>query len=264
MENLLEAYRHYLISHAEFHQYRITDLVIGTSFTLLSLNNQWWGLALTLSKGCPCDEHDDLHFLQHSRQLSIPWVLENMHKLTYGNSIVGALVNALFHQWVVQHPERVQYVDPTELFLPGPKKIVLFGYFKHHVHLFEKQKLDWYVVEKKLDIIPPEHISRALAFDEDTWKEVIQKSELNLITGSSVINETVGMIFKHVSPFSINVLTGPSAGGIIEVLQSYPVHGIATSIVIDPDLLKTLIMLGSSARNLFQLKALQKVCVLIK
>jgi uncharacterized protein (DUF4213/DUF364 family) len=261
MKDILQAYEEYFFSHENLLQYKITYLAISPTFTLISLNHTWWGIALTNQGDTHCNENENKNFFKHFKQPTVKWILQNKHLTPYHNSILGALANAIFQQWVKENPTSMKYEDLLDDYLQHSSSILLFGYFKNFVSLLEKLPVEWYVIEKNLNVVPPTHLQRAIAFDDDRWKKLAQRSQLNIITGSTILNQTLTNILPHVPASSTNILTGPSAGGIIPVLRNYPIHVIAGSFIHSSRLAKKIISLGGSAHTLFQLKALKKVYI---
>ncbi|MCX7696826.1 MAG: DUF364 domain-containing protein [Bacteroidales bacterium] len=263
-KNIIHQYIEFILSNNFLAQKQISYLLIGRNFTLISLENKWWGIALTEHQHCCTQSHEQILFLKAFKRPTVQWLLEHLEQTPYFNSILCALANAWLQEQIDSKSVDFIEKDPVELIDLKGKVVTMVGYFQHYAHLFDDWELNWTVIEKDPQHVAPQHQHKIVLFDTDEWKKKIFHSDVNIITGSTVVNNTLEEIIHYVSPFAINVLTGLTAGGIPEVLAGYPIHFIAGSVVLSPKRTKKLTLLGAPGFAYFKLKALKKIVLTLR
>lgn len=260
---IVEHYLYFFKTNISFLEKQVTYLLVGKNFTIISLENTCWGIALTEHQHCCIQPEEQMTFFKAFQRPSVKWLIDHIELTPYANSIICALANAWLYQKIKSGLLTVDNKDPLELVDLKDKKITMVGYFQHYARYFEEQKIEWYVIEKEPEQIDPLHFHRFFSYEKEEWKNIICQSDINIITGSTIVNNTLPNILKHIKPTAINILTGPTAGGIPEVLSSYPLHIIATSLVTSPSKAKKLTALGAPGFIYFKLNALSKICLTI-
>jgi len=155
---------------------------------------------------------------------------------------------------IIQNQDPIGFVNLNE-----PKSICLVGAFHSYMHKIANSRSNLTVLELNEYAVPPEF--KKYYRPTANASEVFQESDIIIVTGSSLANNTFDQLFSLMPQQKQVIVVGPSAGLIPDVLFSRGVHTIGTTRVVDTDLVFRAIAEGAAGYHLF-MNGAQKICIL--
>lgn len=154
----------------------------------------------------------------------------------------------------------IHNTDPIDLIeLGGKKHIAVIGAFHNYIKKIIKTNNHLQVLELNEMALLPEH--RRYYRPADKYPEVLPLSDIVMITGYSLVNNTFDNLLETCNPKAQIVVIGPSSNVISEILFSKNVDIIGGILITRPDLLLDLISEGGSGYHLYKYCA-EKICIL--
>jgi uncharacterized protein len=89
----------------------------------------------------------------------------------------------------------------------------------------------------------------------------LEEAEIIVITGTALINDTIGDILSLIRPASQVIVVGPSTPMLPGVFEGTGITYLAGASIVDPERAFTIIMEGGGTKALYQSGALKKVYV---
>ncbi len=172
-----------------------------------------------------------------------------------------AVLNAVSSEIVAQSKYQIiEDKDPFELLdLSGQKTISIVGAFQTYIKKLSKSDHKLYVLElnesaldddQKQYYVPAENASRILPL-----------SDIIIITGLTLLNNTLDDLLKHIPANKQVIVVGPTAGLIPDILFKHHITIIGSTKITDPDRMFTIVSEGGAGFHLFQYCA-KKICLL--
>jgi uncharacterized protein (DUF4213/DUF364 family) len=223
----------------------ITDVRIGLYLSSVMLSDGSCGVAGTLNEiRAHCDkEKRDYGDFSPSRikGRSVLDLLETGKKTNITETLKIAVLNALSSRFI-KTPEYtlLENTDPIDLIDLSPgKTITVVGAFRSYIQKISSSGNKLFVLEFHQETLAEEH--RSFFVHANKYKEVLPVSEIVIITGLTLVNNTLDNLLKVIPPQAQVIVTGPSGNILPDVLFSHGVHIIGAMRIKDPELLFTLV-----------------------
>jgi uncharacterized protein len=171
-----------------------------------------------------------------------------------------AVMNALSAELLEESKYKVvQNLDPIELIdLSGQKQVCVVGAFLSYIKKVAESNSGLKVIELNENAVPEEY--RQYFVPSNLSEEVISQSDIVIITGSSLANNTLDRLLEIIPRKAKVILVGPTSGLIPDVLFSHGVDIIGATRIIDPGKMMELVAEGAAGFHLFQSCA-TKICI---
>jgi uncharacterized protein len=233
----------------------VERVVIGLFFTGVKLSDGSGGICFTPIKEIPeavcCPS--SARAMPSSGKLKNQPVSHYLDKLAENRPLEKAMSIAVLNAlsatcWRKQPPQDYAFdlgVDPVDkLTIPDDALVVVIGALIPYLKMLKERKRPFHILEKD---------TRTLKSDEMPYfvppekaHEVIAKADFLIITGTTVLNDTLEGILNHVRPGAEVVLVGPTAHTLPDAFFRRGVKSIGSIAVTDPDkLLDVLAEAGS-------------------
>jgi uncharacterized protein (DUF4213/DUF364 family) len=243
----------------------IADVRIGISMTAVRLSDGSCGVSSTLtneSQHCKKNNRDfgDFSPLRIKGHKVIE-LLETEKSSGIITTLRIASLNAISSQIISAGNYNVlENRDPVDLFdLSIPRTITIVGAFHSYINKISETKNRLYVLELDENEISPEE--RQFFVPAGDYKKVLPESDIIIITGLTLVNNTIDDLLASVPEKSAVVVAGPSGSIIPDVLFENKVSIIGATRITRPDVLFDLIGEGGGGYHLFGHCA-SKICIL--
>ncbi|MBI9068285.1 MAG: DUF364 domain-containing protein [Salinivirgaceae bacterium] len=154
----------------------------------------------------------------------------------------------------------IRETDPIDLLdLSGEKVITIVGAFHSYIKKVSKTKCHLNVLELNEEAMLPEH--RQYFVPAHKYTEVLPKSDIIVITGLTIVNNTLDDLLLACNDKAQVIITGPSSNLIPQVLFEKHIDIIGGTLISKPELLFPLISQGAAGYHLFTYCA-EKICIL--
>ena len=243
----------------------IKDVVAGIYLTAIRLSDNTVGMASTLPEKHPfCGKHErdfgeftplkikgrrvaDLLL----KDRSIPWI----------SSLQTAAVNAISSGLISSGRYNIiEDTDPVNLLdLSSKKTITLVGAFQSYIKEISAAGNKLYVLEFNESAFPENQKKYYVPATE--YEKVIPISDIVIITGQALVNNTISDLLNAVSNGTRVIVTGPSGSILPDVLFANKVNIIGCSRIVKPGKLFELISQGGKAYHLYEYHIARKICI---
>jgi uncharacterized protein len=239
----------------EIETLQVQRAVVGIFFSGVKLSNGEGGICFTPIKEIPeavcCPS--SAKAMPNSGKLVGQPILTYIEKMQHGGALQKALgiavLNALSSTyWRKCEPTHYNLkigLDPVEeMDIPNEATVVVIGALVPYIRLLKRRGKPFFILEKD---------PRTLKADEmpffrpqEEANKYISKADLLIITGTTLINDTLEEILSQKKPEAQVVLVGPTASMVPDAFFSRGVTAIGGIVATDPDqLLDTLLEAGS-------------------
>ncbi len=244
----------------------IEQVRIGVFETVIKLSNDSYGLATTLA-----GPHDHCYKIKRdSRPFSTGYIIgKNLYDLFYNansSSIVDTLriaaLNALSGNLINESNYKVEYnCDPFSLLdLSGIKNISIVGAFKSYINKLAETSHQWHVIELNKEAIEEKYQNHFIHADQAN--EVLQASDIIIITGFTLVNNTFRELKQSFPDQCQVVLVGPSSSFIPDILFKNKVNLVGAIRITDPGKVMQLVSEGASGFHFFKHSCAEKLCLI--
>ncbi len=243
----------------------ISDIRIGQYLTAVRLSDQSLGTASSLSDEHPfCAKHErdfgeftplkikgrkviDLLTIKKEGRL-----ISSLKTAVLGAISSGCITSGKYH--VVEGFDPVQLID-----LKPFKTVTVVGAFQSYIRTISETSNRLYVLELNEDALPTDQKKFYVPADE--YRRVLPESDIVLITGQTLVNNTIDDLLSAVKPGAQVAVTGPSSGILPDVLFANNVTMIGTLKIVKPEILFDIVGEGGMGYHLFEYCA-KKICIL--
>jgi len=243
----------------------IADVRIGISMTAVKLSDGTCGVSSTITgetQHCKKSnrEYGDFSPLKIKGHRVID-LLETEKSSGIITTLRIACLNAISSNIISAGSYNIlENSDPIDLFdLSIPRIITIVGAFHSYIKKISSTKNRLYVLELNENEIGPEE--RQFFVPASDFKKVLPESDIIIITGLTLVNNTIDDLLGSVPERSAVVVAGPSGSIIPDVLFANRVSIIGATRITKPDVLFDLIGEGGGGYHLFEYCA-QKICIL--
>lgn len=243
---------------------RIVEVRFGTRMTAVKLSDNSYGVVSTLMDlhhQCIKKKRDfeDFTPLKISGQY-----VSDLFKTTKESNLINtlriAILNAISTTIISQGKYKIiEDADPIDLIdLNSRKTITIVGAFNSYIKKIAPTDNELHVLE--LDKYAIADDFRKYFVPAQDYKLVIPKSDIVIITGLTLVNNTIDDLLAAVSPNTQVILTGPSSNIIPDILFQNKVNIIGTTRILNPDLLFQLVSEMGTVYHMFKYCA-QKISI---
>lgn len=172
-----------------------------------------------------------------------------------------ASLNAISSRIIEESPYRVVMdADPIDLIdLSKQKKVTVVGAFQSYIQKIAEAGCDLSVLEFSDEELIPEHKKFFVPAAE--YSKVLPGSDLAVITGLTLVNNTIDGLLSAIKPGGIVIVTGPSGSILPDLLFRNGVKMIGATRITDCRLLFDVVGQGGAGYHLFKYCA-RKITIL--
>lgn len=176
------------------------------------------------------------------------------------NTLKVAVLNAISSKIISDQNYKILYdTDPIDLLDLTPlKTITIVGAFQSYIKKIAATKNKLYVLE--LDENALNHDQKHFYIPAYEYPKILPVSDIVIITGLTLVNNTLDNLLACTSPQTQVVLTGPSSSLIPDILFRENVKIIGSTKITDPGLLFTVVSEAGTGFHLFKYCA-EKFCI---
>jgi len=256
----------YLKSKKDFDELTITRVIFGLRLTVVRLSDGSCGMASTVddSNPYPCKKARDFGDFSPSKfsgqKVSDLFLSEKSGRLI--ETLKVAVLNALSSRGRDAGEYKIlEDKDPIDLIeLNEGKKITIVGAFKSYIELIEETNSYLRVLELDRNAFMEKHVRYYVPADE--YPTVIPDSDILIITGLTLVNNTIDGLLEVVRPHTKVIVTGPSGNIVPEILFQNKVNIIGATKITDVEMLFKLVSEAGAAYHTFKYCA-KKICIVI-
>jgi uncharacterized protein (DUF4213/DUF364 family) len=243
----------------------ISDVRIGVHLSAVQLSDGSCGVSSTvtdINKYCEKRSRDygDFSPLKINGQ-KITGLFESVKKSCIIDTLRIAVLNAVSTKLLSGSNYRIiENADPIDLIdLNSGKTITIVGGFQTYIQRISETNNKLYVLELEEDALSKEQKQYYVPANE--YASVLPSSDIVIITGLTLVNNTIDGLLSSISPDAQVIVTGPSSSIIPDVLFDNKVNIIGATRITDPDLLFSIVGESGAGFHLFKYCA-QKISIL--
>lgn len=244
----------------------IEKLIAGVYLTAVKLSSGYSGLASNdLSSSDNCTHSRNRGFGDFTpgnfRGRKVADLFAIPEPTCFIKTLQLAVMNALSAELMeVSKYKVVQNLDPIELIdLSEKNQVCVVGAFLSYIKKVAESNSVLKIIELNENAVPEEY--RRYFVHSNLSEEVISRSDVVIITGSSLANNTLDRLLEIIPRKTKVVLVGPTSGLIPDVLFSRGVDIIGATRITDSDKMLELVAEGAAGFHLFKSCA-TKICIL--
>ncbi|MDD8012505.1 MAG: DUF364 domain-containing protein [Acidobacteriota bacterium] len=245
---------------------RIERLVIGVFFTAVQLSGGSCGLAHSELEGgrcCTTGHQRNLGEFSPGRLKgkTILDILNHADERPLFASVKMAVLNAISariiasgNYKIVAGRDPIEWIDAS-----AGRAVTIVGAFQAYMDKLSELSCTLQVLELDVTAFPERH--RRLYVPAERAAEILPGSDAVILTGSTLVNDTLDDLLALIPPRAFTILVGPSSGLLPDCLFRKGVDLIGTIRILDPDTMFTVVSEGGAGYHLFRTCA-EKICLL--
>lgn len=243
----------------------ITAVRIGVHLTAVKLSDESVGFAGTLSDNCLPGIRKDRDYGDFTpaqiQGKKITDLFDTPKRSCIIDTLRIAVMNAISSGILSSGGYKIiEDKDPIELVdLTPPKTITIVGAFQSYIHTISDTGNRLHVLEFDENTLYAEHRKHFVPASQ--YREVIPSSDIVIITGLTLVNNTIDGLLSAISPGTTLIVTGPSSSLIPDVLFRNHVNIVGATRITNPDLLFDIVSESGAGYHLFKYCA-RKICIL--
>jgi uncharacterized protein len=234
----------------------ISDVRIGINLTAVRLSDGSVGTSSTITDNQPFCSKSNRDFSDFTplkiRGQKVSDFLETTKVTTILASLRIAVLNAISSKiissgnyMIIEDCDPVQLVD-----LSSRKTITIVGAFHSYIRKISDTPNKLYVLEKNKDSLATEY--KKFFIDSEDYKTILPDSDIIIITGQTLVNNSIDYLLQAISPGAVVIVTGPSGSIIPDILFENGVSIIGASRITKPDILFDVVSDGGTGYHLFE------------
>ncbi len=238
----------------------LQKVVFGLHITAVELSDGLTGFASTVP---PSDREvhcrkDERYFgpfspLQYTGQL-VADLLTLSDDKNLIVSLKAAVINALSSPLLGKTNETlIAGADPVDLIHPGwlyGKKVSLVGAFHSYIEKFVARGCQLKVLELNEDALQGDE--KQYFAPAQAYPDLLPHSDLVVITGLTLVNQTFASLASALSSHSLNIITGPTSSFLPDALFARNIHLVGGTRLTHPELIFRLAAEGGAGYHLFR------------
>ncbi len=249
----------------KFNDITIEKLVAGIYLTAIKLSNGYCGLA--------SNETDSLDSCTHNRyrgfgsftpgnftgqkvadlfEVADPPCLVRTIQLAAMNALSAGLVNRQDYN-IIENTDPIALID-----LKHRQQICVVGAFLSYINKIAKSNSALKIIELNENAVP-ENFRRYYVPPENS-EAVIAQSDIVIITGASLANDTLDRLLEIIPKDTKVILVGPTSGLLPDVLFAKGVNIMGSTRITDAGKMFELVAEGAAGFHLFNYCA-TKICI---
>ncbi len=248
----------------EINDLRISKVTIGVFLTAVLLSNGSCGTASTdvdTSSHCYKKERDFGDFSPSKiTGQKVADLFENNSNLKIINTLKAAVLNAASSQIISKGNYKIiEGTDPVDLIDIIPQKtITVVGAFQSYINKIAATKNKLYVLE--LDETALNDDQKQFYVPANKYNQVLPLSDIVIITGLTIVNNSLDDLLASILPKTKVIVTGPSSSMIPDILFEKKVKIVGATRITNPELLFTVVSEAGTGFHLFKYCA-EKFCI---
>lgn len=242
----------------------VEKVIFGVNMTVVVLSDGSIGVASTVfeKKTRPHKRHR--YFGDFSPSKISGQKIADLFDFDRESDLIDTLKIAVLNALSTKQREEAGYkiyedTDPIDLVeIKSKTKVTLVGAFRTYIDSLAKTDVNLRVLELNENIFFDEH--KKYYVPADQYTKVLPDSDVIIVTGLTLINNTIDDILKVANPKAKVIVVGPTANILPKVLFDHGVDIIGATKYSNPELLFKLISEGANAYHLFKYCA-QKISI---
>jgi uncharacterized protein (DUF4213/DUF364 family) len=243
----------------------ISDVRIGVFLSAVLLSDGSCGVSSTVADTkAHCDKKSrdfgDFSPLKIKGQKVID-LFETGKKSTLIDTLKTAVLNAISSKLLLTSNYRIiENSDPIDLVdLSSGKTITVVGGFQTYIQKISETNNKLYILELNENALSEEQ--KQFFIPADQYANILPSSDIVIITGLTLVNNTIDDLLASISQKAKVIVTGPSSSIIPDILFENKVNIIGATRVTDSDLLFSVVGEAGAGFHLFKYCA-QKISIL--
>jgi uncharacterized protein (DUF4213/DUF364 family) len=242
----------------------IEDVVVGMHMTAVKLNDQSFGVASTIDTSeifCPKKDRDYGEFTPTKiKGKKVTELFETTKQSNIISTLRIAALNAISSNIIANSNYIVHNnTDPYDLLdLSQPKTVTIVGAFQSYIKKFAKTHHKLFVLELNENALNEDQ--KEYFVPASDFQKVLPSSDIVIITGLTIVNNTIEGLLSSVQKNTKVIVTGPSSSMIPDVLFENNVNYIGAVRVTDGKKLFEVVGQGGHGYHLFYYCA-EKICI---
>jgi len=242
----------------------ISEVRIGIFMTAVKLSDNSYGVSSTLPNIEMNFHKKDRDFGDFTPNKITGLKVIDLLEITKNNGITETLKVAVLNAISSKLLENSNYkilrnADPIDLIdLNSGKTITIVGAFQSYIQKISKTNSKLFVLELNEDAFKEE--DKKYFVPAKDYSKVLLISDIVIITGLTLVNDTIDDLLKSIKPETQIIVTGPSSSLIPDVLFDNNVKIIGAVKIINPELMLKVISEGGACYHLFEYCA-EKICI---
>jgi uncharacterized protein (DUF4213/DUF364 family) len=243
----------------------LSDLRIGLFLTAVRLSDNSYGTSATLTDDNPHCTKNNRDFGDFTplkiRGKKVSDLFETSKESNIILTIKIAVLNAISSGIISSGNYRIlENCDPLELLdLHSQKTITIVGAFHSYIRKISETKNKLNVLELNRNALADDQKQFYVPANE--YKRVLPDSDIVIITGLTLVNNTIDGLLSAISKDAMVVVTGPSSSIIPDILFANKVKIIGATRITKPDILFDIVSETGTGYHLFEYCA-QKISIL--
>ncbi|MCB0476254.1 MAG: DUF364 domain-containing protein [Flavobacteriaceae bacterium] len=242
----------------------ISDVVIGMFLAAVQLNDHSYGVASTIDPEevfCPKKNRDYGEFtptkIKGKKVSDLFATIKNSNVIS---TLRIAVLNALSSKILESSDYKVYpNTDPYDLLdLSQPKTVTIVGAFQSYIKKFSGTHHRLHVLELDENALNADQ--KQYFVPAADYRKVLPGSDIVIITGLTIVNNTIGNLLDAISGETKVIVTGPSSSMIPDILFENKVNYIGAVKVTDGNKLFQVAGQGGHGYHLFNYCA-EKICI---
>jgi len=242
----------------------VSDVRIGLYLSAVKLSNNNYGVAGSLLSNDIISEKKNRDFGAFTPNQIIGQKVIDLLETEKESNIIAtlkiAVLNALSYTFLEYGNYKIlKHTDPVDLIdLNQNKTITIVGAFQSYINKISQTNNTLYVLEYKEDALS--EVQKKHFVPASLYKEVIPQSDIVVITGSTLVNNTIDKLLEAVKTGTQTIVTGPSGNILPDVLFNNKVTHIGATRIRNFDNLFSIVGEGGAGYHLFKYGA-EKICI---
>lgn len=243
----------------------ITDVRLGVYLSAVKLSDNSFGVASTLCDDqtfCTKNNRDYGDFTpskiigQHVVDLFV-----TAKKSPVIDTLKIAVLNAISSKLLESSGYIIlENTDPIDLIdLDSQKTITIVGGFQSYIQKAAASNSKLFVLELNKEALSEEQQQFYVPAME--YSKILPISDIVIITGLTLVNDTIDGLLSAITPGTQVIVTGPSSSLIPDILFKNHVNIIGATRITEPGKLFSIVSEGGTGYHLFKYCA-QKICIL--
>ncbi len=242
----------------------IEEVVLGAHLSAVKLSDGSYGVASTLL-------NNQYHCTKHNRDFgdftptkitgqSVISLFETDKSSSLIDTLRIAVLNAISSTILANGKYKiVENTDPIDLIdLTQQKTITIVGAFQSYIQKISSTNNHLFVLELNKDALSSENQKYYVPAED--YAKVLPKSDVVIITGLTLVNNTIDGLLSAIAPNTKVIVTGPSSSIVPDILFENKVNIIGATKIVKPELLLKTVSEFGTGFHLFKYCA-QKICI---
>ena len=243
----------------------ISDARIGVFLTAVSLSDGSTGVASTGSDALLNSYIQERDFGEFSPSKingqKVIDLFDNNSNLKIIDTLRVAVLNALSSQFISKNNYKIiKDTDPIDLIDLTPQKTIsIVGAFQSYIKKVAASKNKLNVLELNENALNDDQ--KQFYVPADKFSEILPASDIIIITGLTLVNNTIDDLLATISPAAKVIITGPSSSMIPDILFKKGVNIVGGTRINNAESLFKVVSEAGTGFHLFKYCA-EKFCIL--